>query len=241
LLTDVEVVERVLTAFGGWVATRERHFEDEIFDDPEVFEYQSVHYLVRSCEEVSFDGRSIPPDTACEVQVRTLLQHAYAEVAHDNIYKSKVHVPASVKRLVARGMALMESTDLIFRDAVAELRSVVRSRGEWLLFLRQLHCDLTGRPVSDFDESESTELLDTYRHLLEGTTTTAVKDTVADASLRSKIRARAPRGLFGDPVCVVVYWLVANHRHEVSHSWPIARYRNDFEQVCADLGVAVAH
>ncbi|RWP54341.1 MAG: hypothetical protein EOR07_34055 [Mesorhizobium sp.] len=43
--------------------------------------------MVRSKDELTFDGETIAAGTPCEIQVRTILQHAYSQLTHDTIYK----------------------------------------------------------------------------------------------------------------------------------------------------------
>ena len=69
------------------------------------------------------EGISIPINTPCEVQIRTLLQHAHAELTHDAIYKSKKTIKPIVHRTVAKCMALIETTDDFFCDATNKLNS----------------------------------------------------------------------------------------------------------------------
>ena len=58
----------------------------------------------------------IPPETPCEIQRRTLLQHAYSELTHNTIYKSEYPASSGTNRMVVRSMALIETTDNIFTN-----------------------------------------------------------------------------------------------------------------------------
>ena len=58
------------------------------------FEYESIHILVKipdSCFPPPSDFPSLPRlnDIVCEIQIRTILQDAWAEVEHELIYKSE--------------------------------------------------------------------------------------------------------------------------------------------------------
>lgn len=87
------------------------------------FGYDSVHLLIRL-------DKSIPelPYAApfCEIQLRTILQDAWAEVEHELIYKSDLNFPKdSIKRKLASLNASLTLSDLIFqeiRDYQKELR-----------------------------------------------------------------------------------------------------------------------
>lgn len=75
--------------------------------------YRSVHYILqlngnrtKLAEYAAFKGLK------CEVQVRTLLQHAWAEIEHDRNYKFAGVLPDDIKRrfhLVAGVLEMMDS------------------------------------------------------------------------------------------------------------------------------------
>jgi ppGpp synthetase/RelA/SpoT-type nucleotidyltranferase len=85
-----------------------------------LFDYQSVHYVVRAAREMTVGQVVIPAGTPCEIQVRTLLQHAYSEVTHDTIYKSKVEASTETKRSIAKSMALIEASDDYFSEVLRQ-------------------------------------------------------------------------------------------------------------------------
>ena len=78
------------------------------------FGYQSIHYLIRMNPE-----RSALPEYKCfakltaEVQVRTILQHAWAEMEHDIRYKPAGAIPASLRK---RFDALAETIEMADRE-----------------------------------------------------------------------------------------------------------------------------
>lgn len=89
------------------------------------FGYRSIH-LVCNLD----NNRSILPEWAqsanlCfEVQIRTVLQHAWAAISHKLDYKSTSEAPAALQRQLIRLSALLELTDEEFsriRDDVAKL------------------------------------------------------------------------------------------------------------------------
>lgn len=78
------------------------------------FGYRSVHYIVRFKADV-FPTADVPlavPEEAyglwAEIQVRTILEHAWADIAHDLTYKSPFKVPAPFLRRVAGLAARLE-------------------------------------------------------------------------------------------------------------------------------------
>ncbi len=80
--------------------------------DPDRFGYLSLHYVVKL-----HDKRTILPeyskyrDLFCEIQIRSILQHAWAEIEHDLGYKSHIEIPRDVKRRFHRLAGLLEIAD----------------------------------------------------------------------------------------------------------------------------------
>lgn len=85
--------------------------------DPDRFGYLSLHYVV----ELSKERASLPEykrfkNLLCEVQMRSILQHAWAEIEHDLGYKSAIEVPRDIRRRFCRLAGLLELADDEFDD-----------------------------------------------------------------------------------------------------------------------------
>jgi ppGpp synthetase/RelA/SpoT-type nucleotidyltranferase len=82
---------------------------------PTEFGYSSVHLVIRLSE-----GRRQLPEWSqvkalrAEVQVRTVLQHAWASISHALQYKHEDEVPRALRRRLARVSALLELADQEF-------------------------------------------------------------------------------------------------------------------------------
>lgn len=239
LKSDITVVENAIAAHTGWAISRERDPTFEVSQDPNVFDYQSTHYLVSSVEDRIIEGVTVPADTTCEVQIRTLLQHAYAELVHDNVYKPEGPVPVEAKRLIARCMALMETTDEMFCNALDELRQVNTDRETWLLFLSDEFGKITGRREQGGNDEETNEFLDTYRDFLQLANRRRIIDEAIPNPIAERIARRSQdNGLFSKPMCLLVYWLLRKHPRPTIERWPLEQYRQDLETAMADLALA---
>lgn len=111
---DVDRVGRVIEARLPIDLTRSidkrRHAE------PGRFGYRSLHYVFE------LGGLEIPERARAEIQIRTLLEHTWAEIEHDLGYKAPGAVPAAVRRRLSRVAGLLELADLEFvaiRDELA--------------------------------------------------------------------------------------------------------------------------
>ncbi|MCK9398300.1 MAG: hypothetical protein M0Q44_22280 [Methylobacter sp.] len=80
--------------------------------DPDRFGYLSLHYVVslnndraKLAEYKRFKG------TKFEIQIRSVLQHTWAEIEHDIGYKTSVEVPKPIRRKFSRLAGLLELAD----------------------------------------------------------------------------------------------------------------------------------
>lgn len=75
-------------------------------------------YERRTSEEYIKTGLPLGPIFKAEIQVRTLLQHAWAAIGHDRIYKSEFNVPVRWQREAIRVAAYLEEADEAFSRTV---------------------------------------------------------------------------------------------------------------------------
>ncbi|MBB5218133.1 MULTISPECIES: tetratricopeptide repeat protein [Treponema] len=83
------------------------------------FGYESIHILVKIPEDCMPDTKQpvLPEDTVCEIQIRTILQDAWAEVEHELIYKSEFNpFDKPLRRKLASINASLTLADMIFQE-----------------------------------------------------------------------------------------------------------------------------
>jgi ppGpp synthetase/RelA/SpoT-type nucleotidyltranferase len=122
-LAGVRVITFLLAAVEKVNGLIEREFEvvekstkSGLFEEGQKLGYQSVHYLVKfspaRCalpEYARFEGRTT------EIQVRTILQHGWAEIEHDIQYKAISTIPDSIRRRFMSLAGLVEIADREFQ------------------------------------------------------------------------------------------------------------------------------
>lgn len=97
--------------------------------DPDRFGYLSLHYVVGLPDkrtELAEYSRFKP--LKAEVQIRSILQHTWAEIEHDMGYKSKHAIPKEIRRRFSRLAGLLELADLEFakiRESVQQYENQV--------------------------------------------------------------------------------------------------------------------
>ncbi len=100
--------------------------------DPDRFGYLSLHYVAKHCARRSElrENRAFS-NFKFEIQIRSLVQHAWAEMEHDLGYKSQQAIPRPLRRRFARLAGLLEIADDEFcglRDELAKYTSELGNR-----------------------------------------------------------------------------------------------------------------
>jgi putative GTP pyrophosphokinase len=104
------------------------------------FGYMSNHYIVKLPPRYSGKRYDDIKHLKCEVQVRTLLMHAWAVASHDLQYKKDIDIPAELKRdfYALSGLLHLADSQLeIFRKARETFRTGLMARNSQALDLNQ--------------------------------------------------------------------------------------------------------
>lgn len=100
--------------------------------DPDRFGYLSLHYVVKLPEiRRSLTEYARFHECKAEIQIRSILQHTWAEIEHDMGYKSKQAIPKEIRRSFSRLAGLLEIADLEFvkiRDSLEEYENEVQEQ-----------------------------------------------------------------------------------------------------------------
>jgi len=87
------------------------------------FGYRSLHFVVSySPSRLKLSEYSIFKNLKFEIQIRSILQHSWAEIEHDIGYKGENEIPDSAKRTFYRVAALLEQADIEFVKLKTEIK-----------------------------------------------------------------------------------------------------------------------
>lgn len=209
---EIAIVEKAVTQFGEkfWYWEKARDFVDERARKPWEFGYQSVHYVVRAKAGVSFEGVSMPLDIPCEIQIRTLLQHAFSEVTHDTIYKPSVKSTPEMMRAAAKAMALIEATDDYFRHVGDLIGSSVKSIKSLVAAMSEHYAERIGvKPnVTHLDG----ELIEAYLPIAAGISAEDIVNWLNSKPFIAKrvTERRETHVLYTLPSILLIYYVVGN-------------------------------
>jgi ppGpp synthetase/RelA/SpoT-type nucleotidyltranferase len=233
--TDLKPIQNFVENNSDWQVVIARDPREEINIEPATFGYQSHHYEVRPRRPIVVDDVELTTDFCCEVQVRTLLQHAYAELTHDTFYKPTQAVPSQALRYAARSMALMETTDELLCKAMEAVRNA-NAPAEALRAAAGDMCVDLGRAKS---AAAFNTLADQYRDRIKQDSVVLLGEfLVKNNFVLERIRGRLGRGLFAYPdAALVTYWLAAQLENRLVASWPLPGLISDAQQVLSDMGI----
>ncbi|MFW6368888.1 MAG: GTP pyrophosphokinase, partial [Spirochaetota bacterium] len=111
-IEDIRHCERIIEQHYA-VVEREQKGAQYSFHE---FGYESIHYLVRLPEDV-LESCSLDPGFVCEIQLRTILQDAWAEVEHELVYKADFSpFDEPLRRKLAALNANLSLADIVFQE-----------------------------------------------------------------------------------------------------------------------------
>lgn len=237
LTEDIEFICETIQSNPTWKYDNCKHFAQDKVTEPLLFSYQSVHYVLHPAEDFTYNGIKIPSSTPCEVQIRTLLQHAHAELTHDSIYKAQKKVHPEVHRAVAKSMALIETTDEFFSYATKKLnQGPLQEHGivEGLDSIFFKNTEL--KPIS---QRSSLVIYDTFEQFLDDSTLQSIIEfSQINSFIFEKIKDRYfSEVFFKQSVVLFVYWMMRNKKRRLNQDWPLSR--SLLENIANDLGISI--
>ncbi|WP_210517327.1 GTP pyrophosphokinase [Pantoea ananatis] len=113
--TDIEEVEKVIRRH--FLVDNENTIDKRKTYEPDRFGYMSLHYVVSLNEaRGNLDEYATFLGMKFEIQIRTILQHTWAEIEHDLGYKNKNSIPNHLKRKFSILSGSLELIDSAFID-----------------------------------------------------------------------------------------------------------------------------
>ncbi|AEK19765.1 RelA/SpoT domain-containing protein [Methanococcus maripaludis X1] len=227
--SDIKKVGKIIENIEEWDARKDRDFEEERDHKPNVFDYQSVHYVVKNKKPIQQGDCEIPAGTPCEIQIRTLMQHSYSEVTHDKLYK-KTHPNSKLYRNVAKCMALIEVVD----DLYMEVDEIVSKKETfykgYLDKLKSKYVTLLNSDNSENHEQNYSEKLNMYilEELDELISEIPVDDVVNSTNQYGDYinRSYLSNKLYQQPTTLLIYYIIDADRRsmftKLKNLWPLS-------------------
>jgi putative GTP pyrophosphokinase len=93
--------------------------------DKEVGDYKAIHLEVFPKNSDLFTRKYLPHELKylhCEIQIRTLVQHAYSEVKHNNTYKKAHKIDGEVQTMLGNIFGYIKQCDQYFCDIYRKMK-----------------------------------------------------------------------------------------------------------------------
>lgn len=236
LTSEISKIEKVIETTNAWTFSLDRDFEADKESRPAEFGYQSKHYVLRAAKDVQYEGILVPQNTPCEVQIRTLLQHAHSELTHDNIYKrdSNKDVSKDVQRTVAKSMALIEAVDDYFLHAVRALEEATKVERDALLALQKIYEKHIGLP--SIPTRTDLIVLEAFREYLTQDLGSSIESLLElKPWIITKIIDRRSRDIiYRQAWILLIYYLVSRYPYAANRIWPFTK--DQISQIYTDFG-----
>ncbi|MBV7434581.1 RelA/SpoT domain-containing protein [Cardiobacteriaceae bacterium TAE3-ERU3] len=239
LTYQLKLLSEIVEKSDHWTWSKDKEFDEWKENDPRLFDYQSIHYIVYASSDIEYQDTIIKKGTPCEVQLRTLLQHAYAELAHDTIYKGNIAASPEVHRAFAKSMALMETTDDLLCNAKELLDSATADINAWEDAINTESKKYFGDINLIDDTKSSVYLLNELNKLLKKSSIGEFSIFLEDPNyiyVINKIKNRQNDLIeFRHSFIILIYFLAKKFRNLLPKHWPL-----DIEilqKIYSDLGI----
>ncbi|MCL6235497.1 RelA/SpoT domain-containing protein [Acinetobacter sp. ANC 5579] len=239
LTDDVRILSQLITSHDSWDSIIARDYEDEKNKEPLLFSYQSMHFILRSKNEIKHKGIKIPSNIPCEVQIRTLLQHAHAELTHGTVYKKRQTTKPTVLRTIAKCMALIETTDKFFIEATKDLNADVITESQIIKKLDSIYFSKTG--LQSHNQNSSLIVFYTFENLIDDKIIERILLMLDEHPyLINRIKTKYTTfNFYQQSYILFVYWLLENKKYLVVDEWPLDR--KILECLATDIGISLLH
>lgn len=238
LTSDIEIIKKIIKDSSVWDYDLSRDFKEEQEKDPLIFTYQSVHFILRPKQLVSHNGIDIQPSTPCEVQIRTLLQHAHAELTHDAIYKSKRIAQPKVHRTVAKSMALIETTDEFFCRVTTELNRGPLTDLRIVEQLDSIYVDLTN--LIPTHHKSSLSIWDAFESFIDEELIQNIQSFIhRNPHIALLIKEKYTKhSIYRESIVLFIFWMLKKYKNSLLNNWPLPLENLDL--LASDIGVSIS-
>tara|TARA_R110000751_G_scaffold262728_1_gene362023 strand:- start:7668 stop:8654 length:987 start_codon:yes stop_codon:yes gene_type:complete len=237
LIEDIKLIDDIIKRSELWTFDACKHFDEDKEREPLLFTYQSVHFILRPKKALNVGGCNITTEIPCEVQIRTLLQHAHAELTHDAIYKAKRAVKPSVHRTVAKSMALIETTDGFFNEVSHQLN---HGPVEELGIVSKLDAIyFSSTKIKPNTQKSILTILDEFEDLVNDTLIDSIESYINKTPEIAEIiqEKYSDSALYKQSTVLLLYWMLKRKKRKLLDSWPFDK--SILIPLANDIGVSM--
>lgn len=206
----------------AWICIEKAQDIDKIREqNPNVFTYQSNHLIVKP-KPGKYTEEQCDLLT-CEIQVRTLLQHAYAETSHDTVYKKGHSNSPDVLRSLATTMAFLETADDKIKKIYEETQTVTTPKTDLIELMVEIYRGyVPAYSDADYDAGITERLLSLFDDHFYSQTVVELRQFVSDNEADVKAALSKPQLpiLFRQPVILFAFYAIRKRQNYLVNNWP---------------------
>lgn len=221
-IDDVRIVSDFIAQCNRWEVVEKSQDIDYIREHkPEEFGYQSNHFVVKPKEPQY--PKELCDLLTCEIQVRTLLQHAYAETSHDTVYKSGHAEDPLLLRGLAVTMAFLETADDKIKFIYQKAKEVRTKRTVLIDMITELYCSFVSTYKKEIYDAGMTEAFlaifdDSFMEQAKAEMPDFVKKHEADIS--AALNTTPMPILYQQPVTLLAFYGIISRQSYLIKNWP---------------------
>jgi ppGpp synthetase/RelA/SpoT-type nucleotidyltranferase len=204
-----------------WEAKITKNSTEEIQELPRLFDYQSIHIVVKPKKNNGLIPNEYLDFVTLEIQIRTLLQHAFAEISHDSTYKGPYKNDNEILRMLSKAMALMEATDDYFCNIFALMNNEKRELSSYLNEVTRLYIEFN----KEFKKIDNDlNFSDSILYLLDLKKVNISELEVFCEKYNNDLKniIKIENGLlFQQPIIILVFYYFINHQTFLKDNWPL--------------------
>ena len=238
-MEDVRTVsEYIEKECEAWVCIEKSQDIDEIREhNPLEFSYQSNHFIVKpKPDKYTVEQCDL---LTCEIQVRTILQHAYAETSHDTVYKKGHNGSPIVLRRLAVTMAFLETADEKIEKIYKDTHSMTTPKTALINLMVEIYREyVPSYKDSDYDAGITESLLELYEKSFYEQTFKELEQFVSDNSgdIKAALSQDPLPFLYRQPIVIFAFYAIRKRQNHLMTNWPFTH--DSLKQVALSMNIS---
>lgn len=224
---QIKEIETIIGLYPYWEYRKDFDYRETEELDKDTLGYQSVHYVVRPKMDMSLGSQKplIKKGIPCEIQIRTLLQHAYSEVSHDTFYKNDLVIEPSKSHKAMKDVVLfINEAERNFKEVLNDYIVNVSPKKHINTTLILNYWQRVGLDTLEECTINNT-IIGTFSDFLEDEWESDFKNFYEENSYLNECIKKNSEFymLFKQPSILLIYYIAASNQSILIEKWPFSQ------------------
>lgn len=160
-----------------------------------------------------------------------------SKLSHDTVYKPESITDAQILRMLARSMALIETTDIHFMELSNKINEFNKDSDEFLIALNKMYTERIGH--TNYEPRLNNYLFTKLRDIIKNDDLAKLTQYFLreEKNLADIIRRNYEKNLlYRQPIILLVYYLIAKKKNRLKRIWPYTP--DELSPFFVDIGVS---